>query len=309
MSRNLKLGSRGSPLAMWQANWAKAGLESIFEDLAVELVILKTTGDTILNVPLAQIGGKGLFTKELDEALLDGRIDFAVHSMKDLPFDLPDGIQLVAITEREDHRDAFVSDGRKLGEMPSGARIGTSSLRRQVQLRHRFPDLHVVPVRGNVDTRLRKLDAGEYDGIVLAAAGLNRLGHSDRITEFLESEVMLSAVGQGALAIVCRAGDGETQASLLRLDHETTRCAVLAERALLASLEGSCQVPIGGHARIEGNVIFLTGLIASLDGGHLITDRVSGETARAGEIGAELGRRLLSSGGAAVLEEISRNGT
>ena len=303
------LGSRGSPLAMWQADWAKAELESIFEGLSVELVIIKTTGDKILDVPLAQVGGKALFTKELDEALLDGRIDFAVHSMKDLPFDLPDDIQLVAITEREDHRDALVSDGRKLGEMPPAARIGTSSLRRAVQLRHRFPELEVVPLRGNVDTRLRKLDAGEYDGIILAAAGLNRLGHSARITEHLESEVMLSAVGQGALAIVCRAGDGETQASLLRLDHETTRCAVLAERALLASLEGSCQVPIGGHARIEGNVIFLTGLIASLDGVNLITDRASGELARAAEIGAKLGRRLLASGGAAVLEEISRNGT
>ncbi len=309
MSRTLKLGSRGSQLALWQANWAKAELERFFESLSVEIVIIKTTGDRVLDVPLAQVGGKRLFTKELDEALLDGRIDFAVHSMKDLPCDLPDGIRLVAITKREDHRDALVSDGRKLGEMLPGARIGTSSLRRQVQLRHRFPELDVVPLRGNVDTRLGKLDAGEYDGIILAAAGLNRLGYSDRITEYLESEVMLSAVGQGALAIVCRCGDSETQASLLRLDHETTRSAVLAERALLASLEGSCQVPIGGHARVEGDVIVLTGLIASLDGKDLITDRAEGDPARAGEIGAELGRRLLASGGRAVLEEISRNGT
>src|SRR5437879_1782766 len=209
-ARTLRLGTRGSALALWQANWTKGALEKRWPDLAVELVPIKTTGDKILDVPLAKIGGKGLFTKEIDEALLDGRIDLAVHSMKDVPFQLPDGIEFGAIPEREDPRDAFISNGPKLHELIAGATIGTSSLRRQVQLRHRFPGLNLVPLRGNVDTRLRRVKAGDFDGIILAVAGLKRLGHDHRITQVLDDDVMVSAVGQGALGIVCRVNDEST---------------------------------------------------------------------------------------------------
>src|SRR2546421_1481157 len=210
----VRLGTRGSALALWQANWTKIELEKRWPDLTVQLVPIKTTGDKILDVPLAKIGGKGLFTKEIDEALLDGRIDIAVHSLKDVPFQLPDGIDFGAIPEREDPRDAFLSNGPRLEELPKGAVIGTSSLRRQVQLRHRFPALNLVALRGNVDTRLRKLAAGEFDGIILAAAGLKRLGHAARITQVLDDDVMVSAVGQGALGIACRSGDDATRAAL-----------------------------------------------------------------------------------------------
>src|SRR2546428_2899004 len=203
MDGRLKLGTRGSALALWQANWTKRELEKRWPGLQVDLVPIKTTGDKILDVPLARIGGKGLFTKEIDEALLDGRIDLAVHSLKDVPFELPDGIDFGAIPEREDPRDAFVSNGPKLQELPTGATIGTSSLRRQVQLRHRFPALKLVTLRGNVDTRLRKLAAGEFDGIILAASGLKRLGHSDRITQMLGDDIMVSAGGPGTPAIAC----------------------------------------------------------------------------------------------------------
>src|SRR5216117_3634708 len=212
--RTLRLGTRGSALALWQANWTKSQLEQRWPEFAVELVPIKTTGDKILDVPLAKIGGKGLFTKEIDEALLDGRIDLAVHSMKDVPFQLPEGIDFAAVPEREDPRDAFISNGPKLEALPLGARIGTSSLRRQVQLRHRFPTLNLVTLRGNVDTRLRKLDSGDFDGIILAAAGLKRLGHEQRITQFLADDIMVSAVGQGALGIVCRSNDDATRRTL-----------------------------------------------------------------------------------------------
>src|SRR5438093_443609 len=250
--RTLRLGTRGSALALWQANWTKSQLEQRWPALAVELVEIKTTGDKILDVPLAKIGGKGLFTKEIDEALLEGRIDLAVHSLKDVPFQLPEGIDFAAIPEREDPRDAFVSNGPKLQELSAGARIGTSSLRRQVQLRHRFPALNLVMLRGNVDTRLRKLTAGEFDGIILAAAGLKRLGHEARITQILDDDIMVSAVGQGALGIVCRSGDGATRAELQVLDHFETRTAVMAERGLLRALGGSCQVPVAGRAKLDG---------------------------------------------------------
>src|SRR5437899_9302466 len=205
--RTLRLGTRGSALALWQANWTKTQLEQRWPELAVDLVPIKTTGDKILDVPLAKIGGKGLFTKEIDEALLDGRIDLAVHSMKDVPFQLPSGIVFGAIPEREDPRDAFLSNGPALEELRPGSTVGTSSLRRQVQLRHRFPALKLVGLRGNVDTRLRRAAAGDFDGIILAIAGLKRLGHEARVTQILDDDVMLPAVGQGALVMVCREGD------------------------------------------------------------------------------------------------------
>jgi len=274
---NLKLGTRGSALALWQANWTKAELEKRWPGLTVELIPIKTTGDKILDVPLAKIGGKGLFTKEIDEALLDGRIDLAVHSMKDVPFQLPDA-----------------------------ARIGTSSLRRQVQLRHRFPRLNLVTLRGNVDTRLRKLESGEFDGIILAVAGLKRLGHEARITQILDDDVMVSAVGQGALGIVCRTSDSSTRSLLQVLDHAPTRTAVTAERGLLRALGGSCQVPVAGKARLVGERLILKGLIASLDGTRVLTEEVAGETDDPAGLGIQLGQKLLSLGAGEILAEIAR---
>ena len=302
----MKLGTRGSALALWQANWTKNALEQRWPDLTVELVPIKTTGDKILDVPLAKIGGKGLFTKELDEALLDGRIDLAVHSLKDVPFQLPDGIDFGAIPEREDPRDAFISKGPKVQELGQGATVGTSSLRRQVQLRHRFPALNLVTLRGNVDTRLRKLDAGEYDGIILAAAGLKRLGHEDRITQILDDDIMVSAVGQGALGIVCRSTDENTRRMLAALDHLETRTAVMAERGLLRALGGSCQVPVAGKARIQADRIILKGLIASLDGSRVLSQEISGPTNAPADLGIELGQKLLSMGAGEILAEIAQ---
>ena len=299
-----RLGTRRSALAMWQANWTRAALEERLPGSSVDIVKIVTAGDRIQNVRLAEIGGKGLFTRELDDALLDGRIDMAVHSLKDLPFDLPGGVVLAAIGKREDPRDAMVSDGRTLDEMPHGARIGTSSLRRQSQLLARFPGLDIAMLRGNVDTRLRKLSAGEFDGIILAAAGLKRLGHADRITQILEPTVMLPAIGQGALAFVCRSGDESTRRALDTLDDPATHIAAIAERGLMASLEGSCQVPIAGHAVIEGETVRLKGLIASLDGTRIVTDELTGPVGDAFALGRRLGRKLRASGGEAILDEI-----
>jgi hydroxymethylbilane synthase len=281
-------------------------MEDRWAGLRVELVPIKTTGDKILDVPLAKIGGKGLFTKELDEALLDGRIDLAVHSLKDVPFQLPDGIDFAAIPEREDPRDAFVSKGPMLQDLQPGATVGTSSLRRQVQLRHRFPALNLVSLRGNVDTRLRKLDSGDFDGIVLASAGLKRLGHEARITQFLEDDIMLSAVGQGALGIVCRSTDTATRGFLEVLSDETTRRAVMAERGLLRALGGSCQVPVAGRARLDGDKLTIKGLIASLDGTRVISDEMSGSSDQPAELGMRLGQKLLEMGAGEILAEIAQ---
>jgi len=303
------LGTRGSALALWQANWTQSELERRIPGLHVEILPIKTTGDRIQDVPLSKVGGKGLFTKEFDEALLDGRIDFAVHSLKDLPFALPEGTVLAAVPEREDPRDALVSRGMRLEDMPQGARLGTSSLRRQAQLRRRFPGLEILPLRGNVNTRIGKLDSGEFEGIILAAAGLIRLGYQERITEYLERDVMMSAVGQGALALVCRSLDTAMQETLQVLDDPDTHDVIVAERALMASLEGSCQVPIAGYAHIDGNEIVLEGLIASLDGAEVIADTVRGDRFDPSEIGEELGQRLRASGAESVLEEIRRHGT
>ena len=304
----MKLGTRGSALALWQANWAKAELEKRWPDLEVDLVPIKTTGDKILDVPLARIGGKGLFTKELDEALLDGRIDLAVHSLKDVPFELPEGIAIGATPEREDPRDAFISNGPKLHELKPNATIGTSSLRRQVQLKHRLPSLNIVMLRGNVDTRLKKLDAGEFDAIILAVAGLKRLGRASRITQILDDDVMVSAVGQGALGIVCRSGDSATLHRLQPLDHGPTRIAVTAERGLLRALGGSCQVPVAGRATLTSGKLTIKGLIASLDGKRVITDELTGEPQRSEQIGIELGQRMLSKGAGEILAEIVQHG-
>jgi hydroxymethylbilane synthase len=307
--RTVRLGTRGSALALWQANWTKQELETRWPGLIVDLIPIKTTGDKILDVPLAKIGGKGLFTKEIDEALLDGRIDLAVHSMKDVPFQLPDGIEFGAIPEREDPRDAFISNGPTIQQLERGATIGTSSLRRQVQLRHHFPSLNLVTLRGNVDTRLRKLSAGEFDGIILAVAGLKRLGRADRITQILDEDVMLSAAGQGALGIVCRRADGETRKLLQVLDHAVTSIAITAERGLLRALGGSCQVPIAGKATLAGSVLSIKALVADLSGDRLITHQLSGPADQAVQLGMQLGEKLLSMGAGDILAEIARYGT
>ena len=304
----LKLGTRGSALALWQANWTKRELESRWPELEIDLVSIKTTGDKIVDVPLAKIGGKGLFTKEIDEALLDSRIDLAVHSLKDVPFQLPDGIAFGAIPEREDARDAFLSNGPGLRELWEGATLGTSSLRRQVQLRHHFPALNLLTLRGNVDTRLRKLSAGEFDGIILAVAGLKRLGHEHRITEILDDDVMVSAVGQGALGIVCRTEDDNARRILQVLDHAPTRTAVTAERGLLRALGGSCQVPIAGKANLTADGLTIKGVIASLDGSRVISHELGGPSGRALELGMELGDKLLSMGAGEILAEIAQYG-
>lgn len=305
----LRIGTRASALALWQANWVKAELEKKWPGLEAQLVQIKTTGDKILNVPLAEIGGKGLFTKEIDEALLDRRVDIAVHSMKDIPYQMPAGIEFGAIPEREDPRDALVSSGRWLDDLPPAARIGTSSLRRQVQLRHRFPSLRIVTLRGNVDTRLRKLAEGEFDGIILALAGLRRLGRESLVIQILDQALMLPAIGQGALGIACRSDDTATREQLAALDHEPTRLAVSAERGLLAVLEGSCKVPIAGHARLEDGQIKLKGLVANLAGTVVVTSEMTGTPAKARELGILLGQELLRRGAGDILAEISQHGS
>lgn len=305
----LCIGSRGSKLALQQAEWVKTRLEGRYKDLDVGLKKIKTTGDMILDVPLAQVGGKGLFVKEIEEALLRQEIDLAVHSMKDVPTFLPSGLHLGAITNREDPRDVFISrDGRPLKDLRQGARIGTSSLRRQAQLLNFRPDLQIVQLRGNLDTRLRKVaqsssDEG-LDGIILAAAGLKRMGWLDRVTEYLLFEMSLPAVGQGALGIECRMGDATTNQKLKFLNHPETRCCVLAERAFLGRLEGGCQVPIAAHGRIENNYLHLDGLVASVDGRRLIRDSVQGPQEEAERLGAHLAEQLVSQGAEAILQEI-----
>jgi hydroxymethylbilane synthase len=292
----LTIGSRGSQLALWQARWVAARLQE--RGLETRIEIIKTTGDKITSVALSKVGSKGLFTKELEEALLAGAIDLAVHSLKDMPTDLPDGLELAAIPEREDARDAMV--GAKVAELKHGARVGTSSLRRAAQLRAARGDLVVEPVRGNLDTRLRKLDEGHYDAIVLAAAGLRRLGWESRITEALAVEIMCPAVGQGALAIETRVG---SEVGGL-LDHPASRAAVTAERALLAALGGGCQVPIGAHAVFSGGELHLRAVVAAPDGSSLIRMDRRGAATDAAKLGAGLAKELLDAGAEAILESV-----
>ena len=295
----LVIGSRGSQLALWQAHWVEARLKSLGFETRIE--IIKTTGDKIQGVPLAQVGSKGLFTKEIEEALLAGTIDLAVHSLKDLPTELPDGLTLCAIPEREDPRDALV--GKTLDELAAGARVGTSSLRRSAQLRHSRPDLVVESIRGNVDTRLRKLDEGQYDAILLACAGLRRLGWADRICQVMDPEVMCPAVGQGALGIETRpVGDGFE--ACLALDHVGTRRAVLAERAVLGALGGGCQVPIGAHARLVEGSLSVMAIVIMPDGSDVVRERLDGPVEDAEAIGLEVAARLLKSGAGRILESV-----
>lgn len=305
MGSALVIGTRGSQLAVWQAEWVRARLLEVAPHLTVRLERIKTSGDKITDVPLAAIGGKGLFVKEIEEALLDGRVDLAVHSMKDVPTLLPAGLELLCVPAREDARDALISrTGAPLEKLPRGARIGTSSLRRQAQLLHRRPDLSVEMLRGNLDTRLRRLKRGDYDAIVLAAAGLRRLGLAGEVSEYLSAEVSLPAIGQGALGIEGRSDDARVRAVIAPLDHEPTRLAVTAERALLERLEGGCQVPIAAHASLSGGWLTLEALVASVDGRKVVRDRIEGPAANARALGLALAERLLAGGADGILRAI-----
>jgi hydroxymethylbilane synthase len=309
MASPVRIGTRGSQLALWQAKWVKARLEKADSQLPVEMVIIKTKGDIIQDVPLAQVGGKGLFVKEIEEALLDGRIDLAVHSMKDMPAELPDGLTIGCIPERELPWDVLIArEATRLDDLPQGAVVGTSSLRRGAQLRHARSDLTIVPLRGNLDTRLKKLadPAQGLDAIVLAAAGVRRLGLTDRITEVLASDIMLPAIGQGALCIETRSSDPRVARIVDRLEHPDTRHTVTGERALLKRLGGSCQIPVAGHARIDGKRLVLDGLVADLDGDPYIREQISGPLADAESLGRQLADRLLGRGGRSILDRLTR---
>lgn len=300
----LRIGTRASQLALWQANWIKSELERQYPGVLVELVKIKTMGDKILDVPLAQVGGKGLFVKEIEEAMLRGEIDLAVHSMKDVPTEFPEGLGLVVTTKREDPRDAFISDGVRFSELRQGARIGTSALRRQAQLLKARPDLEMVIIRGNVETRIRKLKEDNLDAVILAAAGLNRLGFTDVITELLDPDFSIPAIGQGALGLECRLDDSATIQALAFLDHPDTAAAVTAERALLKRCEGGCQVPIAAYGTVSGATLNLIGFIASVDGKETVRDSISGAASDAASLGCELADRLLAAGGKAILEDV-----
>ncbi len=306
MSQNvIRIATRKSPLAMWQAEFVKAELERIHSDLTVELLPMSTKGDVILDTPLAKVGGKGLFVKELEVAMLENRADIAVHSMKDVPVDFPEGLGLQVICEREDPRDAFVSNTYKtIEELPQGAVVGTSSLRRQCQIRAARPDLVIKDLRGNVGTRLAKLDSGDYDAIILAAAGLIRLKLDERIASFISAEDSLPANGQGAVGIECRMNDERVKALLAPLEHLETRYRVFAERAMNMRLEGGCQVPIGAYAEIDGDSLHLRGLVGNPDGSQIIEGNVTGLKTDAVALGEQLAEDLLSRGAKTILDAV-----
>lgn len=301
----IRIATRQSPLALWQAHYVKDALQAAHPGLEVELVTMVTRGDVILDTPLAKVGGKGLFVKELEVAMLEGRADLAVHSMKDVPVDFPEGLGLVTICEREDPRDAFVSNTyASLDELPHGAIVGTCSLRRQCQLKEARPDLVIKELRGNVGTRLGKLDAGEYDAIILAAAGLKRLKLEQRIRSFIEPEQSLPAVGQGAVGIECRLDDARLRELLAPLSHAETTDRVLCERAMNLTLEGGCQVPIGSYALLEGDDLWLRALVGEPDGSHIVRGEICGPRQDAERLGVELANRLLANGARDILTKL-----
>ena len=307
MTDKLVIGTRGSQLALWQTNWVKSELERCHPGILVEVKIITTTGDRVQNISLPKLGeqGKGLFTKELEDAILDNRVDLAVHSLKDLPTDFTAGLHIGAICEREDVRDALVARPGigSFEQLPRGARIGTSSLRRHSQILAARPDLVIEPVRGNVDTRLRKLDEGQYDAIILAAAGLRRLGRADRITQYLDETLVLSAVGQGAIAIEAREEDATTNRLISPLNHEPTRLACQAERAFLKGLGGGCLVPIAALAKLDGRNLTLVGLVARPDGSEIVRATASGPMDSAAAIGLRLAGELLERGADRLLAD------
>jgi len=309
-NRKIVIGTRGSKLALWQAEWVKAELQRLHPGIEVRLNKIKTTGDKILDVPLAKVGGKGLFVKEIEEALLRGEADIAVHSMKDVPTEFPEGLHLAVICKREDPRDAFIAQIRNqqskinnFGSLHEGAVIGTSSLRRSCQLLHIRPDLKIAQLRGNLGTRIQKLDEGQFDAIILAAAGVKRLGWADRITEILSPEMSLPAIGQGAIGIECRI-DSEINDLIASLNDSETSICVRAERAFLGRLEGGCQVPIAAYARIESQVLAMEGLVGNLAGDIIIKEHMEGLPADADSIGLALAEKLLSRGAKKILDEV-----
>ncbi len=313
MARNRKviIGTRGSRLALWQAEWVKSELQGLYPELEVELNRIKTTGDKILDVPLAKVGGKGLFVKEIEEALLRHEADIAVHSMKDVPTEFPPGLHLAVICKREDPRDAFISRIQDSGfkiqrfkDLPRQAVIGTSSLRRSCQLLNVRPDLRIEQLRGNLDTRLKKLDEGQFDAIILAAAGVMRLGWHERITEVLPPETSLPAIGQGAVGIECRDGDDFINDLVMPLNHLETSVCVRAERAFLKRLEGGCQVPVGAYARLIDGRIVMDGLVGSVSGERIIREQVEGNQDIAESMGIRLAENLLSRGAREILDGV-----
>jgi len=302
--KQLRVGTRASQLALWQANWVKSELEKKYPGMEVTLTKIKTIGDKILDVPLAQVGGKGLFVKEIEEAMLRGEIDIAVHSMKDVPTDFPEGLGLYCITEREDPRDAVISRNVKFADLPQGARIGTSALRRQAQLLKIRPDLEMCIIRGNVETRIRKLDDDKLDAVILAAAGLKRLGFTEKVAEYLDVDLSIPAIGQGALGIECRLADPVITETIAFFNHPATAYAVRAERALLKRCEGGCQVPIAAHGTVDGQNLHLVGFIAAVDGSRSVRGEISGPVEQSEQLGIQLADQLLADGGKAILEEV-----
>lgn len=305
LEKTLKIATRQSPLALWQANYVKDSLQQLYPDLTVELVPMVTKGDVILDSPLAKIGGKGLFVKELENALLNKEADIAVHSMKDVPMQFPEGLGLAVICKREDPRDAFVSNSyRTFSELPLGAVVGTSSLRRQCQLKALRPDLDIRSLRGNVGTRLSKLDNGDYDAIILASAGLIRLGLADRIASFIEVEQSLPAAGQGAVGIECRTDDVQVKQLLAPLADAETTCCVLAERAMNNRLQGGCQVPIGGYAVLQQGQLYLRALVGDVDGSQIIRAEGKSAVENADVLGVQIAEQLLAQGADKILQSI-----
>ena len=305
------IGTRGSKLALWQAEWVKSEIQHLHPEIEISFIKIKTTGDMILDVPLAKIGGKGLFVKEIEEAILRHKVDMAVHSMKDVPTELPEGLHLAAICRREDPRDALITKVQSskfkvqsFKDLPHGATVGTSSLRRLCQLRNIRPDLKIVQLRGNLDTRIRKLDEGQFDAIIVAVAGVKRLGLAYRITEILEPEICLPAIGQGAIGIECRVNDKVINTILGALNHQETSISVRAERALLRKLGGGCQVPIAAYARIEDGRVIMDGLVGSITGERVIKSHAEGKLEDHERLGTNLAEDLLSRGAKEILAEV-----
>ena len=307
MKRSFRIGTRGSKLALWQANHIKDLLLVKFPELQIEIEVIKTTGDTLLSSPLSEIGGKGVFVKEIEEALLSDRVDIAVHSMKDVPSILPDGLEISAVAKRHDPRDAFISkNGTTLKELSSGSKVGTGSLRRASQLHHHFPGLNIVSIRGNVDTRIRKLKEGdEYDAIVLAVAGLERMGLGREITEIIPTDTMLPAPGQGIVAIECRSNDEPTKMILSEINHHATEIQAASERAFLHRLGGDCNVPAGCYATIDGDLLNVRGVISSPDGSVLIKKDIVGSRDEAKLLGNSLADKIIEDGGRKILQDLA----
>lgn len=300
----MKIGTRGSALALTQADWVAARLRQRYPEVKIATVIIKTRGDIMQDVSLVKIGGKGVFVKEIEDALLRGEIDIAVHSMKDVPSELPDGLHIATIPEREDPRDVLIAkDNRKIESLPRGARIGTGSLRRGMQMRNLLPDVQIVPLRGNLDTRIKKIEAEGLDGVIVAAAGIRRMGWIHRVSQFIPAEVMLPAVGQGALGIELRADDSSLADMLAFLNHPATSMEVGAERSFLQRLGGGCQLPIAAYAQIRGKELTVRGLVGSLNGRTMITDEVRGNQSDYRMLGTLLAERILSQGGQALLDQ------